>query len=102
MEETMWIVSKPGGPSGPFYSVVSDTGEVIAMQIPSKANAERIAKLPNLAIVEYRQGRYLLVVNGLIVAMEGDPIRDPHVIGIRWEKANLQYAADVINGQATT
>jgi hypothetical protein len=41
----MWIVGKPGGPSGPFYSIVSDTGEVIAMQIPSKKHAERIVQL---------------------------------------------------------
>lgn len=94
----MWIVGKPNGPSGPFYSVVSDRGEVVAMQIPSQAHVERIAKIPNFAQVEHRQGRYLLVVNGLIVAMEGDPIRDPNIDGARWSKASLQQAANIING----
>lgn len=37
-------IGLPGGPSGPFYSVVAETGEVIAMQVTSKENAERIAK----------------------------------------------------------
>lgn len=95
-----WTIGKPGGLNGPFYSVVSSDGEVIAMQIPSRKNAERIANIPKMAHVDFRQGRYLLVVSGLILAMEGDPIRDPHVIGLRWEKASLQYAADVINYEA--
>jgi len=28
-----WIVGQPGGPAGPFYSVVSSSGRVIAMQV---------------------------------------------------------------------
>lgn len=39
---TTWILGEPGGPAGPFWSIVSSSGEVIALQIPSKANAERI------------------------------------------------------------
>lgn len=40
-----WIVGEPGGPSGPFYSVVSQTGEAIALQVVSQERAEQIAKL---------------------------------------------------------
>ena len=43
-----WIVGQPGGPSGPFYSVVSSTGRVIAMQIPDEQTAILIASFPKL------------------------------------------------------
>lgn len=46
-----WIVSPPGGPDGPFYGVVSQTGEVIVLRAGSKARAELIAKLG--AILDY-------------------------------------------------
>jgi len=46
-----WVVGEPGGPAGPFWSVVSSTGRVIAMQIPEKEVAERIAKLPELEAI---------------------------------------------------
>jgi cell division protein FtsB len=58
-----WIVGQPGGPSGPFYSVVSSTGRVIAMQIPAEKDAILIASLPNLVkllqqnIADYQRER---------------------------------------------
>lgn len=42
---TKWIVGSPGGPSGPFYSIVSQMGEVIALQIVDEDRANQIAKL---------------------------------------------------------
>lgn len=41
-----WIVVQPGGPSGPFYSVISSTGRVIALQIPDDKVAGRISRMP--------------------------------------------------------
>jgi len=46
-----WSVGNPGGPNGPFYGVVSQTGEVIVLQAGSKERAELIAKLG--AIIDY-------------------------------------------------
>lgn len=40
-----WIVGEPGGPSGPFWSVVSSSGLVIAMQIIDEKYARLLAKL---------------------------------------------------------
>jgi hypothetical protein len=42
-----WIIGKPGGPSGPFWSVVSQSGEVIAMQITEDKWAEMLATSGN-------------------------------------------------------
>lgn len=46
-----WIISPPGGPAGPFYGVISQTGEVIVLQAGSKERAELIVKLG--AILDY-------------------------------------------------
>lgn len=43
-----WWIGEPGGPSGPFYSVVSATGRVIAMQIPDRSMAQAISALPDM------------------------------------------------------
>jgi hypothetical protein len=43
-----WIVGQPGGPSGPFYSIVSSTGQVIAMRVITEKLAKRIAQIPEL------------------------------------------------------
>lgn len=53
-----WIAGQPGGPQGPFYSVVSSTGRVIAMQIPDKEIATTIATIHNLwdAKLDYSPG----------------------------------------------
>lgn len=40
-----WIVGKPGGPSGPFWSIVSSSGRVIAMQIPDESIANELVRL---------------------------------------------------------
>ena len=37
-----YIIGKPGGPSGPFWSIVSQQGTMVAMQITSEANAKAI------------------------------------------------------------
>lgn len=39
-----WIVGQPGGPAGPFWSIVSSTGRVIAMQIPDEKDAQLIQR----------------------------------------------------------
>jgi hypothetical protein len=41
-----WIVGQPGGPAGPFWSVVASSGRIIAMQIIDKNLAIRIANIP--------------------------------------------------------
>lgn len=52
-----WNVGQPGGPNGPFWSVVSDAGEAIAMQIPSEVNAKRIASIPDVVLIEWTRER---------------------------------------------
>lgn len=42
-------------------------------------------------------GRWHLVVNGVYVAMEDDPCRDPAITGRHWTKAGLDVAAGLIN-----
>jgi hypothetical protein len=39
---TKWILGMEGGTAGPFYSIVSQSGEVIAMQVPSRSRADEI------------------------------------------------------------
>jgi RNA processing factor Prp31 len=45
MKSEKWIVGEPGGPAGPFWSVVSQSGRVIAMQIIEEKDARLIASL---------------------------------------------------------
>lgn len=47
-KKEIWMVGEKGGMNGPFYSVVSSTGRVIAMQIPDKEIAEMIASIPQM------------------------------------------------------
>lgn len=47
------IIGEPGGPSGPFYSVIEESGRIVALQIPSKADAIEIAQLPELLQLRY-------------------------------------------------
>jgi hypothetical protein len=42
-----WIISQPGGPSGPFWGVVSQFGEVVAMQITEDKWAKLLIKSGN-------------------------------------------------------
>ncbi|HXI16214.1 MAG TPA: hypothetical protein VNM48_07570 [Chloroflexota bacterium] len=43
-----WNLGLPGGPAGPFWSLVNQDGEVVAMQITTEANARLIAAAPDL------------------------------------------------------
>ena len=43
-EEHVYTIGEPGGPSGPFYSIVRDDGRIIALQVASEEIAERIVK----------------------------------------------------------
>lgn len=43
-----WIIGEPGGPAGLFYSVVTQRGIIMAMQIPQRKTAEQIAAIPYL------------------------------------------------------
>ncbi len=46
-------VGLPGGPAGPFWSLVNEQGNVVAMQITSAENAALLAASPDLlAVVE--------------------------------------------------
>jgi len=46
--EGPYRVGLPGGPAGPFYSLVSSDGHVVAMQIPKRADAQLLAASPAL------------------------------------------------------
>ena len=50
-------IGLPGGPSGPFYSVVTSTGRVVAMQIIEREDAKLIAAIPYLLKL-YEQKKY--------------------------------------------
>ena len=39
-----WILGLPGGPAGPFYSIVDQNGMVIVLQAGSKEIAEQIIR----------------------------------------------------------
>ena len=93
----MWNIGEPGGPSGPFYSVIKPTGQSIALQIPDREMAERIAMLPSMSKIVHSQGRLHLMVSGIIVATEGDAVRDGNVVGTVWGKENLEQVASMIN-----
>lgn len=56
------IVGEPGGPSGPFYSVIEESGRIVALQIPEKADALEIAQLPELLQLRYE---WASIINAL-------------------------------------
>ena len=41
-------IGEPGGPAGPFCSIVNQEGKVIAMQIPKQADAALLAAAPEM------------------------------------------------------
>lgn len=43
-----YVIGQPGGPAGPFWSIVNQQGTVIAMQITSEADAKAIVEGLNL------------------------------------------------------
>jgi len=47
------FVSPPGGPSGPFYSVVTQSGKIVALQIPNQEEARLISELPGLVQLRF-------------------------------------------------
>jgi hypothetical protein len=64
-----WIVGKPGGPNGPFCSVVSQSGRVIAMRVIDEGMAKLIAQLPELNQLRYD---WASIINSLaIIALDG-------------------------------
>ncbi len=52
-----------------------------------------------IAIVRLAQGRYVLWVGGVVVAMETDLCRDPNIVGRTWTRDMLREAARRINGK---
>lgn len=50
------------------------------------------------AEVRVAMGRFFLRVSGVIVAVEGDPCRDPRFPDVVWTRAALNEAARIING----
>lgn len=57
-------IGLPGGPSGPFYSVVTSSGRIIAMQIPDKQEAELIVQIPELVQLRFE---WASIINSLAV-----------------------------------
>lgn len=43
-----WIVGQPGGPAGPFYSLINQQGNVVALQIVGEADARLCSAAPDL------------------------------------------------------
>lgn len=58
-----WNIGEPGGPNGPFYSIVSETGRIVALQIPDKATAQMIVGL--LSEKEDQERRYESAITAL-------------------------------------
>ncbi len=48
-----WIVGLPGGPAGPFWSVIAQNGNVIALQITDEKYAHLIASLGEILACEF-------------------------------------------------
>ena len=73
-EMEKWIVGQPGGPAGLFYSVVSQSGRVIAMQIPDEGMARLIAQLPELNELRWE---WSSIINRLAhIALDGATSND--------------------------
>ncbi len=71
MVETCYVLSPPGGPAGPFWGVVSQSGQVIALQILERQHANQLVVLHNIlsgdkdTLVKVREAaRGLWEVNG--------------------------------------
>ncbi len=43
-----WLISEPGGPAGPFWGIVTESGRVIALQIVERQHAQMLLVLGNL------------------------------------------------------
>jgi len=53
MKNAKWIIGEPGGPAGPFYSVVSSSGLVIAMQVPDKNTCKILVRARDAALGDF-------------------------------------------------
>ncbi|MCO5207650.1 MAG: hypothetical protein M9928_21795 [Anaerolineae bacterium] len=54
--------------SGTFYSVIEESGRVVALQIPEKADALEIAQLPELLQLRYE---WASIINALARSVDG-------------------------------
>lgn len=52
-----------------------------------------------IAEVILHLGRWHLTINGVYVAMENDPCRDPFTRDTYWTEGSLRQAAELINEQ---
>jgi len=67
--------------------------------MPTQGNSIRAEPI---ARIELRGGHWFLTVADVVVAMQGDPLRDPRIVydekcPNNWSKESLQHAADWIN-----
>ena len=88
MTEKSWNIGGPGGPAGPFYSVVKPDGQIVAMQILTQEMAELIASIPQLqAEVERLRGepeRVLAYVYESLTKEPWDASRGPLTANCLW------------------
>jgi hypothetical protein len=84
-EPPKWNIGQPGGPAGPFYSVVAQNGNVIAMQVTEEKYAQLIAAAPELLMA-------LEVVSETIArwSNNGGPLdySRTHISGSEWRELN--------------
>lgn len=52
-----WILSPPGGPPGPFWGIVTQSGKVIALQIDNHVNAKILQIMGNLLAGDFDTNR---------------------------------------------
>lgn len=65
--EGPWIVGQPGGPAGPFWSIMNQKGNVVALQVLREEDARLIRTTPDL----------LMLCNELLARLErADPGRE--------------------------
>ena len=77
-----YIIAEPGGPAGPFYGIVNDKGNVIAMQILRRDDAVLwVAATDLLAACEVAAARPAEAQE--MMRREGFVIDD---LGDRWQK----------------
>lgn len=50
MTETRYVLSPPGGSAGPFWGVVSQSGQVIALQVLERQHANQLVILRNISV----------------------------------------------------
>lgn len=52
-----WILSPPGGPAGPFWGIVTQSGKVIALQIDNRVNARILQIMGNVLAGDFDTNR---------------------------------------------